>query len=237
MPNRSKRLPSSTPPKKPTASPRLRHTPSATTRALERCHERWVNLFFGLQSALIRHDPNIAVALEEAYTRWHLFDPPRRAFASGLFDLCPSDATLKRTRTWRTQARLPSSLRGKTRAATDSKFLLFCYYGLYQLLKTLPTPRTVRNPTHRVLAIEERLQHARQNIPGFPARSVQKRLLTRWIDEHLTNRQLTRSVIAHLFDIKNPNTVTRLLTTAKQSFPRSVLRRWEQEGIRFIQSP
>lgn len=84
--------------------------------ALERCHQRWVDLFFGILRAIWRYDRNLALGVMLAFQKSKLadFQGDALSFIPNLLDLKPSDEILRRTGPFRQQATIPP-LRGRIR--------------------------------------------------------------------------------------------------------------------------
>src|SRR5262245_47560165 len=80
---------------------RRSRTSGLYAEALERCHARWANLFFGLWSFVRRRDPKTDRAIREALVAAGLMGKDRLQPIDGLFDPDPRPSIVRLTEHWR----------------------------------------------------------------------------------------------------------------------------------------
>jgi len=182
-----------------------------TQSDLARCHQRWHSLFFGVWSALGKHDPNLIQGLVLELERVDLAHGD--SFASDLFDLNPSDDVLLGAARFRQTAKIPS-LRGKTRQRLSPYLCLQNYSVVLHTLSDIP--KRTRNPAHRSLFVKERLPEILRWVGPSPSRVPTDRQLQEWAT--LPVRRLTLRLTAHLHG-RNPNTFQRELSRARRLYP------------------
>jgi hypothetical protein len=112
----------------PTENPRKSHGrrlprqkaaqgPSLAVEPLERCHQRWAWLFFGVLDAVRNHDPALSDGLFLAFEKAELaaWDGDLQTFIPGALDLNPSDDVLRKADRFRKAGAIPD-LRGRRKS-------------------------------------------------------------------------------------------------------------------------
>lgn len=200
---------------------------------LDRCNERWHNLFFGVWRALANYDRKLIWGLMEELKRVGLAD--KLTLKSELFELNPSDEIIERTKQFKETAKIPS-LRGKTRRKIQPAFALHVYGIVYGAIRDLPrkgysSPRNLGrglagNIKKRYWDLKDRLAKVEDFLPIDPPQSLDG-LLNR--SSHLPNRQIAVNVTAHLFRIA-PSSLKRILSQAGRQSPK--IARMTRKGLR-----
>jgi hypothetical protein len=196
---------------------------------LERCHQRWNDLFFGVWRSLNRKKKGyriIQLRIIEALKKYGLFD--EKNFSSGLFEPNPTDEILKKVsdfyETKENQIQL-HSVRGKKLPweTVDPETVLFYYWVVVGVLSKPFNGRPltkINNPNARKLRIKERLLKVfppdKPYIPDKLKYEISEKLLNQCIRFPL--KEIAVRVVADYFG-KKPDALRKDLTKAKRNNP------------------
>jgi hypothetical protein len=183
-----------------------------TREELERCHQRWHCLFFGVWRALNKHNDNLTWGLLEALKKCGLTSG--KTFLSDLFEQIPTEETLRKVKDFCESATIPN-LKGKVHPwkELDPLGAFFNYSFMLGIFDDLPSFRQ-QNP--RVLAIKNRLKAIIPLMMGIKRQEVPDRLLREWAFS--SKRQLAINITSHLYN-KTPDNFQKLLTKARRIHP------------------
>jgi len=182
---------------------------------IDRCHQRWIDLFFGVWRVLYQHDPNLVHGLLESMRNQGLLDDD---FLSGnLFSIDPPDEVLKGVRTFRATAAIPK-LRGKVPPwkRYDPIHALFDFQLALRTVSKLT--RRPRNPSSKFLTLKERLPEILSKMRFTKRKNVPDLLLRQWVNGNLPPKELTTRLVAHIHGF-TPVSFRKYLARARRENP------------------
>ena len=190
---------------------------------IDRCHERWENLFWGVWKALYKHKPALIHGLLESMRIQGLVNSDYES--SDLFLQNPPDSVLKEARIFREVATIPN-LKGKGVTSPLNKdnphpfWLVLVDYE--SALDTVSRVRQrTRHPGLRLLTLKEHLPRLLASR-GFKRRdSIPDIVLKRWINKQYPPRDLAMRLIAYIYGL-TPRGYRRRLTQARKKYPEIV---------------
>lgn len=135
-----------------------------------------------------------------------------------LFDGCPSDELLERSKRFNESLITPVLRRGKGSRSFSPFWLHFHYELLLSYLEKLP--RKSRNPKHRRMLLDEKLNKFYKDHPHFRAISDEK---LRVLCNHKTAKKLTLEVMAELYG-QTPGSIDKILDQYRKppKYPRTI---------------
>lgn len=182
---------------------------------IDRCHQRWADLFFGVWRALYERKPALIFGLLESMKSHGLIDDDY--LSKDLLWVNPSDDILKRVRTFRTSAVIPK-LKGK-KIPPWKKYDLFNAHMDY--IKTFFVVRNIsrkfRNPAYALKLIKGSLPQIFSELHFVKEKNVPDKFLKELI--YLPRKELAIRLVAHIHGFKRSDTFKKRLTKARREYP------------------
>ncbi len=196
------------------------------SNSIDRCHQRWADLFFGVWRALYERKPALIFGLLESMKSHGLIEDDY--LSADLFLVNPPDDILKRVRTFRTSAVIPKLKKGKL-----SPWKEYDYFGgLMDYIKTLSLVRNIRRkyrtPAFPLKLIKEKyLPQILSELRIVKRKNVPDKFLKEWIS--LPRKELAIRLVAHIHGLGS-DAFKKRLTKAKQEIP--FAKQWVRTAVK-----
>ncbi len=181
--------------------------------AIEQCHQRWHNLFFGIWDALLKHNPKLAFQIVTKLKENEL------AFRPELFEMIPSKQLVNKLKALQINFSSLPELRGKTRTKLNPFIALRDYTIAFYHFKDIKPLGKTRNPSSRLLSIKEHIPIILNELRKFDNKTykeVSDKELDQWIN--MPNQKIALSLIAYFHNVK-PDAFQKIITEAKKLYP------------------